>query len=428
MATDYKKFVRDNDVESGVLLGSYNEKDTYEIAMEVKDELIGLRKLITVYKQDYLLCEARILDTTLKFKIKFFVDSFESEKYASAYLLESYSSLGKKIELETFLVNFKTANDHTFLDKLKDKFHLLTQEDLGEGKDIDNRNEILEKLLMTKKNTSKDMITEMGIDNRKYCNDILKILRTSKNYPKLEKIIKERMAGIKADKNTAKYFALLKQILDQIILEYYDDLEEETKKWLDQVNQTYILIYMNKKKEVQKPKQKQQEEAVKKPKKKDEKKKAAGAAKKDNKPKKKPSKGKSNDDLLGLKIEPFLPTFEELNRFRRQTENLNLNDNKYRKKNDLKIELNKNARDLDKRVNVNSSEELEKMIPDDKEALDSILGDDLEATNTPKTTKVESLDDLLDDEISEIQEEKKEEPKKEKQGQESQFEKDDLTK
>ena len=253
MATDYSKFLRDNYVESAVLFGEYNEQDEYSIDQAIKEELVNLNKVITEYKQDYIMCQARVFETVANFRIDIFLDEMEGEKYANLYLLESFKNLDEEVDLETFLVNFTSSNDPVFFDKLKEALHLFTQSELGEGKQL-NTSEVLERLLRGKKDVSKSMMLNMGVDNRKYCNDILKILKNSKAYPSLEKLIKQKMKGIKADKNTAKYFALLKEILDEVIKENYDELDEETRQWLQQVNQNYVLIYMNKKKIVQKPK------------------------------------------------------------------------------------------------------------------------------------------------------------------------------
>ena len=203
MATDYNKFLRDNSVENAVLLGEYDEQDKYSIDKSIKEELVALKKVITVYKQDYILCEAKVYDAVLKFKIYVFVDGMEGEKIASIYLLENYSNLNKNIDLETFLASFKSSNDPVFFDKLKEAMNLFTKSELGDGKDL-NTSSVLEQLLRTKKNISKYIVLNMGIDNRKYCNEVLKILKNSKIYPNLQNVIKQRMKGIKVDKNTAK--------------------------------------------------------------------------------------------------------------------------------------------------------------------------------------------------------------------------------
>ena len=303
MATDYNKFLRDNSVESAVLLGNYDEQDNYFIEKSIRQELVSLKKVITLYKQDFMLCEAKLYDTTLKFRIDFYFDGMEGEKFANLYLLENYTNLNKNIDLETFLVSFKSSNDPMFLDKLKEAMNIFTKNELGDGKDI-NTSAVLEQILRTKKNVSKYIVLNMGVDNRKYCNEILKILKNSKIYPNLQSIIKKRMKGIKADKNTAKYFAMLKEILDEIIFENYNELDEETLKWLQQVNQNYILVYTDKKKEIQKPKTKV--ESVVAPKKKDEKKKSAGGGgkSKDNK-KKSPSASSSSYLSYEVEIKPY---------------------------------------------------------------------------------------------------------------------------
>lgn len=287
---DYKKFLRDNDVDNNILLGTYDADDKYVVSKEVISELIKLRKVITAYKQDYMLCEAKISNVTLKFTIKFFEDPIEDKKYSSLYLEEKYKTINKTINLQTFLINYSDFNDFAYLDKIKEKLNLVTKEELGDGKDISNSSVILETIIQNKQNVSKKIIVEMGDNNKKYINEILKALKMSGKYDMFQKLIKERMKDIKGEKNTAKYYALLKGILDELIIEKYDELDEKTRKWLEQINQNYIILYKSKKSAVLAPPK--QEEAQADKKKDDKKKKAAGgggAKKKDAKKEKKPS-------------------------------------------------------------------------------------------------------------------------------------------
>lgn len=246
--TDYQKFIRDSSVENNALLGQYNADDKYCIAPEIVQELIKLNKLITVYKQEYLLCETKISDVTLKFIVKFTEDKLEESKFSSLYIIEEYKIANKKHTLETFLVKFKEFNDFDYLTKLKTALNLYTKEDLGEGKDKKNDSKVLEEIISKKKNISKTMLIEMFVDNKKYIQEILKILKSAGKYDAFQKLLKQKTKDLKLDKNSAKYYSTIKKLLDDLVLEHYDEFDEETRKWLEKVNNNYVVIYMNRKK------------------------------------------------------------------------------------------------------------------------------------------------------------------------------------
>ena len=248
--TEYQKFLRNNNIDQFGLLGNYNKDDVYVIPREIIDELIKINKKVVSYKQEGIKCEASLEDITLKFVIKFYVGEKKDIKYSSLYLLEEYENLNKKVSLETFLVNFHDTDDSFYFDKLKKVFNLYTKDE-SEGKDIKNSSSSLIKIIKEKKSFAKKLINEIAIEDRKYIIDVIKILKQSGEYGVfIQRLLKDEMSKIKHNKTSTAYWVELKGKLDMILFEHYDKCPEETKKWLELVNQNYVLIYMNKEKKL----------------------------------------------------------------------------------------------------------------------------------------------------------------------------------
>lgn len=242
--TEYQKFLRHNSTVKAGLLGEYNQNDKYVISQDVAQELIKSNKLLTSYKEDEAKCEAQFGELKYDFKIKFFEDKAENKKYASLYVLEQYKHLGKKIELETFLVNFSEVNDNEYFTKLKEALKLNTKDE-SEGKDIKNSGEVIGKIVQAKKTKAKMLNKELMMANRKYIQDVLSVLKKAGPYgAKVQKLLKERIANIPIDKNDPNYWAKIKEILDEILEETKEDCPEEVRKWLELVNQNYVQLYM----------------------------------------------------------------------------------------------------------------------------------------------------------------------------------------
>ncbi len=241
--SSYQKFLRNNDLESGAMLGAFNDDDKYVVPANVLTELLKIKKLITKYALDYIDCYAQISDYKIIFKIKYVDDNLDNKRYASLYLVEQYESLGKKYLYTTLVASFSHTNDATFFDALKQAFNLYTVEDLGEGKSIKDENSILESLLNGNKNISQILVIEMANDNRKYVNNVLKVLKTTSYFDELYKIFKERISQVKAEKNTAKYFNEVKKVLDNLVMEHYSEFSEYTRGYLDEINKDYMKKY-----------------------------------------------------------------------------------------------------------------------------------------------------------------------------------------
>lgn len=254
---DYNKFVRDNDAALAGLLGEFDADDKYVIDPIVLQELVKINKLITQYKEKYIICHAEVDDFKINFQINFADDAFEGKRYSSLYVKESYTSLSKQFELVTFVASSSQNLNAGFMEELKQTFNLLTLEDLGEGKSIKSSSELLKNLLNGKRTVTQLMINEMSEQNRKYINDILKILRNTEQFEILFKIYKERVSKLKIENKSAKYFDAVKKILDELVLEHYTEFSEEARTWLDKINKDYMAIYNQKKaKVIAKPEEK----------------------------------------------------------------------------------------------------------------------------------------------------------------------------
>ena len=249
MTNYYDSFLKECALQKSILLGDFCD-GKYVISREIIDELIKIDKQILTYKLDYVECSSSINNHKLNFIIKFYVNDIESRKFSSLYLQEEYNLLGKKEKLETFLVNFNDYDDPDYFDKLKKVFNLYTKDE-SEGKEIKYKSEILEKLIKNKNIFSKSITNVIGIENRNYVLDVLKILQKSGDVGReIQIFLKQQMKNIKIDKNSVLYWEKLKGILDELILSKYDKFSDETKKWLELVNQNYILMYNKKQKDL----------------------------------------------------------------------------------------------------------------------------------------------------------------------------------
>lgn len=292
--TDYQKFLRNNNLAKNGLLGEYNQNDEYVISRDIIDELIKINKLVVSYKEEGIKCEALLQDLKLNFIIKSYFDDKNINKYSSLYLIEEYKNHNQNVVLQTFLVNFHDVDNNLYFDKLKKVFNLYTKDE-SEGKDIKNSNSELIKIISKKKALAKSINNEIAIEDRKYIIDVIKILKQSGDYGLfIQKLLKEELGKIKHNKNTAAYWIELKAKLDEILFEHYDKCPQETKKWLDLVNQNYVLIYMNKEKKLKNPTKVEKASANKKKSAKAKGKDGGGDDKKADKAKKKPSKAKSS--------------------------------------------------------------------------------------------------------------------------------------
>ena len=245
MTKYYDSFLKECAFQKSILLGNFCD-GKYVISREVIDELIKIDKLVLSYKIDGVECEGYVNNKKLNFIIKFYLNEIEGRKFSSLYLLEEYEFLGKKEKLETFLVNFNDFDDSNYLDKLKKVFNLYTKDE-SEGKDIKYKSEIIEKLIKDKSISMKALTDVIAIENRNYVLDVIKILQKSGNVGReIQLLLKQRMKNINVDKNSVLYWEKLKEILDELVLSKYDKYSEETKKWLELVNQNYILMYNKK--------------------------------------------------------------------------------------------------------------------------------------------------------------------------------------
>lgn len=248
--TEYQRFLKRNSTIKAGLLGEYNQNDKYVISQDVAQELIKSNKLLTSYKEDEAKCEATFGEVKLNFRIKFFDDASEGKRYASLYVQEQFTHLGKKVDVETFLVNFSEVNDNEYFAKLKEALKLNTKDE-SEGKDISNSGEVIGKIVKDKKSKAKMLNLELMMANRKYIQDVISVLKKAGPYgTKVQKMLKDKLANIPVDKNDPNYWAKVKEILDELLEETKEECPDEVRKWLELVNQNYIQLFMFKEKNI----------------------------------------------------------------------------------------------------------------------------------------------------------------------------------
>ena len=247
MTEYYDSFLSKNALENSLPMGEFVD-EKYVLSKEVIDSLVKIKKCIDLYKQEFILCSTQILNKTIKFKIKLNNIKNEGITYAGLYLTETYKVCGEEKTIETFLVSYRDFDGADYFDKLKKEFNLYTKFE-NDGKDLKDSYDFLEKLINKKSEHLKILVKEISMNSRIYAQEILKILN---KYEFSNSIIfeelKERIKSVSVNKNSDLYWITVKDIIDEIIFKKYSSLKGETKKWLDLVNQNYILMYKNKKK------------------------------------------------------------------------------------------------------------------------------------------------------------------------------------
>ena len=244
--TDYQRFLQENLAISQGLVGSFNEEDKYVVSQDSIQEIVGAKKMLTSYKDTEALCELCTPNNTYKLKFRFTIDVANNKKYASLYLLESFNLYDEKQELDTFLINYCEANDNNFLDKLKKAFNLITKDE-SQGKDIKNSALKFETLIIEKKDKLKAMSAPFMMQNKKYIQDVLKILKASgASGDEILKIFKKEISKIPVDKLDPKYWQTTKDILDKILYKNAVKLPQEYRKQMEEVNQQFIKLFKDK--------------------------------------------------------------------------------------------------------------------------------------------------------------------------------------
>ena len=244
--TDYQRFLQENLAISQGLVGSFNEEDKYVVSQDSIQEIVGAKKMLTSYKDTEALCELCTPNNTYKLKFRFTIDVANNKKYASLYLLESFNLYDEKQELDTFLINYCEANDNNFLDKLKKAFNLITKDE-SQGKDIKNSALKFETLIIEKKDKLKAMSAPFMMQNKKYIQDVLKILKASgASGNEIVKIFKKEISKIPVDKLDPKYWQTTKDILDKILYKNAVKLPQEYRKQMEEVNQQFIKLFKDK--------------------------------------------------------------------------------------------------------------------------------------------------------------------------------------
>lgn len=244
--TDYQRFLQENLAISQGLVGSFNEEDKYVVSQDSIQEIVGAKKMLTSYKDTEALCELCTPNNTYKLKFRFTIDVANNKKYASLYLLESFNLYDEKQELDTFLINYCEANDNNFLDKLKKAFNLTTKDE-SQGKDIKNSALKFETLIIEKKDKLKAMSAPFMMQNKKYIQDVLKILKVSgASGNEIVKIFKKEISKIPVDKLDPQYWQTTKDILDKILYKNAVKLPQEYRKQMEEVNQQFIKLFKDK--------------------------------------------------------------------------------------------------------------------------------------------------------------------------------------
>lgn len=244
--TDYQRFLRENLAISQGLVGTFNDDDKYVVSQDAIQEIVSAKKMLTSYKENEASCELCTPNNTFKLKFRFTVDIPNNKKFASLYLLETFDLYGDKQELDTFLINYNEVNDNTFLEKFKKAFNLTTKDE-SQGKDIKTTALKFETLLMDKKAKLKAMSVPLMAQNKKYIQDILKILKASgASGDEILKIFKKEISKMSVDKLDPMYWQKVKDILDKILYKNVDKLSVEYKKQIEEVNQQFIKMFRDK--------------------------------------------------------------------------------------------------------------------------------------------------------------------------------------
>lgn len=103
------------------LLGNFTSEGKYVLPEEIKKTLVGIKKLITHSGENSYLAEAEIKTRSLRFAIKYWTAN--NKGVANLYFIENIEGE----DVQTFVAQYISENDESFLVKVKSVFNLITE-------------------------------------------------------------------------------------------------------------------------------------------------------------------------------------------------------------------------------------------------------------------------------------------------------------
>ncbi len=250
MEKEYIVLLHNLDAGSSALLGEFDSSDNYNIADNIKQELVKANKLISDYTHSEITATAQV--GSYSFDFVAYVQIGEQNKRRISLFLKEKCKLGyvEKEQL-TLLKYVIVQGEPNILELLKKEFNMYTHDD-SVGVDMANSN--LQAILDRKAKVSaraKFLLTEMKTANRAYVFKMLSLIKISGAYgTQLVNQFKEIVKSQKLDKNSDSYWHSLKVILDKLIVANALLFDENIMKRMESLQRQYMYAILNAKEPV----------------------------------------------------------------------------------------------------------------------------------------------------------------------------------
>lgn len=230
---------------SGSLLGEFNSNDEYNIADEIKQELIKSNKIIKSYKKDEVLSVATVGSYSFDF-VTYVQLGENNKKRISLFLIENVSLNEGTKELKTFLKSVVVDVLENNLTVVKREFNMYIRD---ESTGIDILNSGL-KLIIDRKekvvSRSKYLKTELSNANKEYVLKMLKLIKNSGPYGnqflnEFRNLIK--LKGFSKLQNN--YWMNLKNVLDDLVIKNALVFNDKTLHKMKELQDAFIQEVLN---------------------------------------------------------------------------------------------------------------------------------------------------------------------------------------
>lgn len=246
------------------MLGDYDQNGKYKLPNEILKDLLALRKVPTKTENQTTFLKSTCGSITFLFKLEI-GNHGTDKKYAQLYLIESAVEIPgqEKQEVISPIAFYTDDADAYFETKVKKVFNILTQEEVDGGREKENEQlalALLEKIKFMGK-IYDAYLNESRLRDKIYVEKILKILAQDAHgaliLKKYEQLLKQYQGVL--DTNNKNYYRILKQLLDQALLEEEKSLSREVALLLQRLRKVYVQANTQTIDVVKAPPQKKQE-------------------------------------------------------------------------------------------------------------------------------------------------------------------------
>lgn len=229
------------------LVGDFDKQTgKYKISDDMLNELVATKKSVEKTQGDKKFLFAKCGKYVLRFVLK--IGQVDPKtKYASLKFLEEYAFVegGEKTQIATPVAYYKDVDDIYFEQKVNKVFNIQNKSESDDGKQMDN-SEIAKKIFESMSLSEKLFSSILRLSKQKnklYVTGMLKIFENSGKFGKFAlrryKALYDQYAK-NLDPKSEKYWLVLKQIVDQIMLEEEKGLSKELSSTISKLRSKYL--------------------------------------------------------------------------------------------------------------------------------------------------------------------------------------------